>query len=121
MTIAENGAPVPRYAYRILETRGTDSFLLLTWPSAVTGERRASLRIDYNGFFNHHPETELPLSVAAKEPDPEAWLQSRRAMHPMPRSGTLPEMGALAVYLASDLAGFVTGQAIAIDGGFSAR
>jgi NAD(P)-dependent dehydrogenase (short-subunit alcohol dehydrogenase family) len=66
-------------------------------------------------------ETELPLSVAAKEPDPEAWLQSRRAMHPIPRSGTLPEMGALAVYLASDLAGFVTGQAIAIDGGFSAR
>jgi NAD(P)-dependent dehydrogenase (short-subunit alcohol dehydrogenase family) len=66
-------------------------------------------------------ETELPLSVAAKEPDPEAWLQSRRMMHPVPRSGTLPEMGALAVYLASDLAAFVTGQAIAIDGGFSTR
>jgi enoyl-[acyl-carrier-protein] reductase (NADH) len=42
-------------------------------------------------------------------------------MHPIPRSGTLPEMGALAVYLASDLAAFVTGQAIAIDGGFSTR
>jgi NAD(P)-dependent dehydrogenase (short-subunit alcohol dehydrogenase family) len=66
-------------------------------------------------------ETELTASVAAKEPDPQAWLQSRRAMHPMPRSGTLPEMGALAVYLASDLAGFVTGQAVAIDGGFTAR
>jgi NAD(P)-dependent dehydrogenase (short-subunit alcohol dehydrogenase family) len=66
-------------------------------------------------------ETELPLSVAAKEPDPEAWLQSRRTMHPIPRSGTLPEMGELAVYLASDLAAFVTGQAIAIDGGFSTR
>jgi hypothetical protein len=62
MAIVENGAPVPRYAYRILETRGTDSFLLLTWPSAATGERRASLRVDFNGFFNHDPETELPLS-----------------------------------------------------------
>ncbi|MBW8724427.1 MAG: DUF1311 domain-containing protein [Inquilinus limosus] len=62
VTIVENGAPVPRYAYRILETRGTDSFLLLTWPSAATGDRRASLRVDFNGFFNHDPETELPLS-----------------------------------------------------------
>ena len=34
---------------------------------------------------------------------------------PIPRTGTLQEMGELAVYLASDLAGFVTGQAIAID------
>jgi enoyl-[acyl-carrier-protein] reductase (NADH) len=30
-------------------------------------------------------------------------------------------MAELAVYLASDLAAFVTGQAIAIDGGYSAR
>ena len=62
LTVVENGVAAPRYAYRILETRGTDSFLLLTWPSAATGERRASLRIEYNGFFNHDPETELPLS-----------------------------------------------------------
>jgi NAD(P)-dependent dehydrogenase (short-subunit alcohol dehydrogenase family) len=74
-----------------------------------------------NAICPGYVETELTLSVAAKEPDPEAWLQSRRAMHPMPRAGTLPEMGALAVYLASDVAAFVTGQAIAIDGGFSAR
>jgi enoyl-[acyl-carrier-protein] reductase (NADH) len=30
-------------------------------------------------------------------------------------------MGELAVYLASDAAAFVTGQAIAIDGGYSTR
>ena len=66
-------------------------------------------------------ETELPLSIAAKEPDPQAWLDARRSMHAIPRSGTLPEMGELAVYLASDLSAFVTGQAIAIDGGFSTR
>jgi hypothetical protein len=62
VTIVENGVPAPRYAYRILETRGTDSFLLLTWPSDATGERRASLRIETNGFSNHDPETELPLA-----------------------------------------------------------
>jgi hypothetical protein len=75
LTIVENGAPVGRYAYRILETRGTDSFLLLTWPSAATGERRVNLRIDYNGFFNHDPETELPLSDSDLDPqDPFATL-----------------------------------------------
>lgn len=61
-TIIENSAPVPRYSYRILETRGTESFLLLTWPSAASGERRVSLRLDYNGFFNHDPEAVLLLS-----------------------------------------------------------
>jgi enoyl-[acyl-carrier-protein] reductase (NADH) len=30
-------------------------------------------------------------------------------------------MGEMAVYLASDLAAFVTGQAFAIDGGYSTR
>ncbi|WP_342238671.1 lysozyme inhibitor LprI family protein [Inquilinus sp. OTU3971] len=76
LTIAENGAPAPRYAYRILETRGTDSFLLLTWPSTATGERRVSLQIEYNGFHNHDPETELPLSDdGALDPkDPFATL-----------------------------------------------
>jgi NAD(P)-dependent dehydrogenase (short-subunit alcohol dehydrogenase family) len=74
-----------------------------------------------NAICPGYVETELTLSVAAKEPDPQAWLHARRTMHPMPRAGTLPEMGGLAVYLASDLAAFVTGQAIAIDGGFSAR
>ncbi|OWJ66078.1 lysozyme inhibitor LprI family protein [Inquilinus limosus] len=62
VTVVENGAPVPRVATRILETRGSDGFLLLSWPSTATGERRASLRIEYNGFTNHDPETELALA-----------------------------------------------------------
>jgi len=45
----------------------------------------------------------------------------KRRMHPIPRGGTLEEMGEMAVYLASDLAAFVTGQAIAIDGGYTTR
>ena len=66
-------------------------------------------------------ETLLALEVARGEPDPEAHLEARRTMHPIPRGGRLEEMGELAVYLASDLSAFVTGQAIAIDGGYSAR
>jgi NAD(P)-dependent dehydrogenase (short-subunit alcohol dehydrogenase family) len=66
-------------------------------------------------------ETELALKVASLDPDPVGMLKARRSMHAIPRSGTLPEMGELAVYLASDLAAFVTGQAIAIDGGYTAR
>jgi NAD(P)-dependent dehydrogenase (short-subunit alcohol dehydrogenase family) len=66
-------------------------------------------------------ETPLSLEVVKQEPDPEAVLEAKRRMHPIPRAGRLEEMGALAVYLASDAAAFVTGQAIAIDGGYSTR
>jgi 2-keto-3-deoxy-L-fuconate dehydrogenase len=41
------------------------------------------------------------------------------ARQPMGRLGTAEEIAALAVYLASDEAGFMTGQAIAVDGGWS--
>ena len=38
---------------------------------------------------------------------------------PAGRFGQMPEVGALVAYLASERAGFVTGQIIAIDGGFT--
>jgi NAD(P)-dependent dehydrogenase (short-subunit alcohol dehydrogenase family) len=66
-------------------------------------------------------ETPLAREVLQLEPDPEAALRSKRLMHPVPRAGRLEEMGELAVYLASDLSAFMTGQAIAIDGGYTAR
>jgi NAD(P)-dependent dehydrogenase (short-subunit alcohol dehydrogenase family) len=66
-------------------------------------------------------ETPLSVEVANLEPDPEAALRAKRLMHAIPRAGRLEEMGELAVYLASDLSAFMTGQAVAIDGGYSAR
>jgi NAD(P)-dependent dehydrogenase (short-subunit alcohol dehydrogenase family) len=66
-------------------------------------------------------ETPLSIEVAKLEADPEAALQKKRLMHAIPRAGTLEEMGELGVYLASDLSAFMTGQAVAIDGGYSAR
>jgi len=66
-------------------------------------------------------ETPLSLEVVKQEADPKAVLEAKRRMHPIPRGGKLEEMGEMAVYLASDLAAFITGQAIAIDGGYSTR
>lgn len=66
-------------------------------------------------------ETPLALEVARLEPDPEAVIEAKRRMHAIPRAGRLEEIGELAVYLASDLSAFVTGQAIAVDGGYSIR
>jgi len=66
-------------------------------------------------------ETPLAIEVAHLEPDPEAALNAKRLMHPVPRAGGLDEIGELAVYLASDLSAFMTGQAIALDGGYTVR
>lgn len=66
-------------------------------------------------------ETELAQAIAAREPDPQAALAARRGMHPIPRAGTPAEIGAAAVWLASDAGAWVTGQAIPIDGGYTAR
>jgi 2-keto-3-deoxy-L-fuconate dehydrogenase len=66
-------------------------------------------------------ETPLAREVVKVEADPESALNAKRLMHPIQRAGTLAEMGELAVYLASDLSAFMTGQAIAIDGGYTTR
>lgn len=52
--------------------------------------------------------------------DPAAARRAFVARQPMGRLGTAEEIAALAVYLASDDAAFMTGQAIVIDGGWSA-
>ena len=59
--------------------------------------------------------------MAGREKDPEAALHARRTMHPIPRAGTPEEIGDAAVYLASDASGFMTGQAMALDGGYTVR
>ena len=41
-------------------------------------------------------------------------------MHPLGRNGKPEEVAALAAFLASDEAGFITGVAVPIDGGLSA-
>ncbi len=54
--------------------------------------------------------------------DDEAGVEERLAgvLHPLGRMGTAEEVAALYHFLASDESAFITGQAIAIDGGMSA-
>lgn len=66
-------------------------------------------------------ETELSIEVASKEANPEAELRRKRLMHPIPRAGRLEEVAAAAVHLASDESAFTTGQALAMDGGYTIR
>jgi NAD(P)-dependent dehydrogenase (short-subunit alcohol dehydrogenase family) len=74
-----------------------------------------------NAICPGYVETPLAIEIAQLEPDPEAALRAKSLMHPIPRAGQLEEMGELAVYLTSDVSAFMTGQAIAIDGGYSIR
>jgi NAD(P)-dependent dehydrogenase (short-subunit alcohol dehydrogenase family) len=49
----------------------------------------------------------------------QMWARSG-SMHPIGRNGKPEEVAALATFLASDQAGFITGVAVPIDGGFNA-
>ena len=65
-------------------------------------------------------ETEIARALFAAAPDPDAARRERLSSVPMGRAGKPEEIAALAVYLASDEAAWVTGSAISIDGGHAA-
>jgi NAD(P)-dependent dehydrogenase (short-subunit alcohol dehydrogenase family) len=65
-------------------------------------------------------ETEIARALFAAAPDPEAAKRERLSSVPMGRAGKPEEIAALAAYLASDEAAWVTGSAISIDGGHAA-
>jgi len=71
-----------------------------------------------------HPgfvETELSLGIIYSQPEPEAELKRRHAMHPIGRGGTPEEVAQAAVYLVSDESGWVTGSQLTLDGGYTAQ
>ncbi|HEU5422740.1 MAG TPA: SDR family oxidoreductase, partial [Nitrolancea sp.] len=59
--------------------------------------------------------------LLAAADNPEAARRALEDRHPQRRLGTPEQVAAAALYLASDAAAFVTGSALVMDGGQSAR
>lgn len=63
--------------------------------------------------------TPMLEKVVSQVEDGEALMDSYKAMHPVGRIGEAEDIAGMAVYLASDEAGFITGGAFTVDGGLS--
>jgi NAD(P)-dependent dehydrogenase (short-subunit alcohol dehydrogenase family) len=73
----------------------------------------AAFGITVNTIAPGHFRTSMTKALH-DSPSGQAWLRERI---PMRRTGDAAELGALAVHLAGDLASFITGQTIFVDGG----
>src|SRR5690606_20684318 len=74
-----------------------------------------------NGLCPTTVDTPWVDRLLADAPDPVARRRALEERQPMGRLATAEDVAAAALYLASDDAAFVTGTAMVIDGGLSAR
>ena len=74
-----------------------------------------SPKVRVNAIAPSLTETPLASFMTANA----ATAQAIAAMHPLQRLGTAGEVAALAAFLLSDKAGWITGQVIGVDGGRS--
>ena len=65
--------------------------------------------------------TQMNQSVIDRAPDPTKAAHEMAALHPLGRMGEPHEIGAVAAFLLSDEASFLSGECIAVDGAASAR
>ncbi len=66
-------------------------------------------------------DSDLSEHYLASMPDPDGAREALIGLHPVGRTGRGRDIGELAVFLASDRAGFITGEIVTIDGGRTAR
>jgi 3(or 17)beta-hydroxysteroid dehydrogenase len=81
--------------------------------------RRNGIRC--NSIHPVYTDTPMVEQMLAESRQPEKMLEAMRAMIPLGRLGTPAELAAMAVYLASDEARFVTGAEFVFDGGYTAN
>lgn len=75
--------------------------------------------IRVNAICPSNVDTPLMRDWAATLPDPASALQRVSAVQVLGRMASIDEIGRIAVFLASDAASFITGQAIQAEGGAS--
>jgi len=111
--------------HAFVTTRG--KFPYAAAKSAVVGLTR-SLALDEGGYGIRvnavcpgYTRTRMLMSGVESADDPEAAEHEMLAIHPLGRIGEPSEIANVVAFLASDEASFVTGAAILVDGGLSAR
>jgi NAD(P)-dependent dehydrogenase (short-subunit alcohol dehydrogenase family) len=77
-------------------------------------------KIRVNAICPSFVETDLTAEVMRRAADPEAVRRERVSVHPAGRLGQPEDIAGMAVYLASDESAWVTGAALAVDGGYLA-
>jgi NAD(P)-dependent dehydrogenase (short-subunit alcohol dehydrogenase family) len=74
-----------------------------------------------NALCPGYIDTPMVRRYLTQVEDAEAQLAELRATHPIGRLGRSEEVAAAALWLTSDAASFMTGAAVPVDGGFTAR
>lgn len=74
-----------------------------------------------NSIHPVYTDTPMVEQMLADSHQPEKMLAAMKAMIPLGRLGTPQELAAMAVYLVSDEASFVTGAEFVFDGGYTAN
>jgi 3(or 17)beta-hydroxysteroid dehydrogenase len=74
-----------------------------------------------NSIHPVYTATPMVEQMLAEARQPEKMLEAMKEMIPLGRLGTPEELAAMAVYLASDEARFVTGAEFVFDGGYTAN
>jgi 3(or 17)beta-hydroxysteroid dehydrogenase len=74
-----------------------------------------------NSIHPVYTDTPMVEEMVATARDPSKMRDALAAMIPLGRLGTPAELAAMAVYLVSDEAGFVTGAEFVFDGGYTAN